>query len=418
MKYIEFIEACNQMFGTGRPSDIARELEVSPQAINNWKIRDQVPKKYVNKLKSFLTKSSSSHVSNDNSSKDNSGFSHNSLLDDDYDIIELFLKISKIIVLNKFLISLIPMIFAIIVTSYYKFFDEPQFRSTSKFLPVSAAQSASSSVANMASKYGVNLGSGGNNANLASGQMVPDIINSVYFRTELLKNLFKTSLSSKETNLISIILKREIDLEKTKDLLSRERMLKTAVTKLNKIISISVPKRSPLLVVNVTSNDPVLSAEICNGILSTLQKIMDKFKYDRIVEKKLFINDRIIQVKSDLVYLEESLKEFREKNRRILDSPELLLTQERFIRDLQVQNQIYITLKTEFEIARIEEIVGGSHIQILDPPNYPTRKINKSLKNIFIFCLVLSFAIILIALVAFDWFRSTFNASRVKNLLN
>ena len=30
-------------------SDIARELDVSPQVVNNWKKRDKVPYKYVKK---------------------------------------------------------------------------------------------------------------------------------------------------------------------------------------------------------------------------------------------------------------------------------------------------------------------------------------------------------------------------------
>ena len=37
----------NLSFGTERPADIAKELNVSPQVINNWKLRDTVPYKYV-----------------------------------------------------------------------------------------------------------------------------------------------------------------------------------------------------------------------------------------------------------------------------------------------------------------------------------------------------------------------------------
>ena len=38
-------------FGTKRPADIAKELEVSPQVVSNWKSRNQVPYKYVKKIR-------------------------------------------------------------------------------------------------------------------------------------------------------------------------------------------------------------------------------------------------------------------------------------------------------------------------------------------------------------------------------
>ena len=47
MKYNELLRLMNLSFGTERPADIAKELNVSPQVINNWKLRDTVPYKYV-----------------------------------------------------------------------------------------------------------------------------------------------------------------------------------------------------------------------------------------------------------------------------------------------------------------------------------------------------------------------------------
>ena len=44
MKFQEFTQIMSNQ-GFEKLADIARELGVSPQAINNWKIRDQVPHK-------------------------------------------------------------------------------------------------------------------------------------------------------------------------------------------------------------------------------------------------------------------------------------------------------------------------------------------------------------------------------------
>ena len=54
MKYNDLLNVCAKVFGTDRPADIARELDITPQAINNWEIRDQVPYKYTKKLKAII----------------------------------------------------------------------------------------------------------------------------------------------------------------------------------------------------------------------------------------------------------------------------------------------------------------------------------------------------------------------------
>ena len=57
MTFTEFQSIFYEGLGVERPSDIARELDVSPQVINNWKSRDFVPSKYVEILKAKIQKS-------------------------------------------------------------------------------------------------------------------------------------------------------------------------------------------------------------------------------------------------------------------------------------------------------------------------------------------------------------------------
>ena len=47
-------------------SDIAREFDVSPQVVNNWKKRNQVPYKYVKRLKEIIEKNEQGSFSNNN----------------------------------------------------------------------------------------------------------------------------------------------------------------------------------------------------------------------------------------------------------------------------------------------------------------------------------------------------------------
>ena len=73
------------------------------------------------------------------------------------------------------------------------------------------------------------------------------------------------------------------------------------------------------------------------------------------------------------------MKEFRESNRIITSSPTLLLEQERLIREIATVNQIYGSLKIEYEKSKIEESRFDTVLEILDPPEISTRAVNINL---------------------------------------
>ena len=78
-------------------------------------------------------------------------------------------------------------------------------------------------------------------------------------------------------------------------------------------------------------------------------------------------------MKQDLTKAENRLKEFREKNRQVL-SPQLLLEQERLIRDVQINATIYTELRKQFELVKIEEVKNIPIINIMDTARAPAKK--------------------------------------------
>ena len=92
---------------------------------------------------------------------------------------------------------------------------------------------------------------------------------------------------------------------------------------------------------------------------------------------------------------ENRLKDFREKNREILSSPELLLEQNRLLRNVEIQSQLYITLLSQYELVSIDESEDFSFIEIIDPPFVPTYRMApiffNSLIKYFIFGIFFGF---------------------------
>ena len=61
MKFSELQKIMEENYGADRPADIARELNVTPQAVNNWKIRE-FPYKYVRKIRIGLGNKSDENI--------------------------------------------------------------------------------------------------------------------------------------------------------------------------------------------------------------------------------------------------------------------------------------------------------------------------------------------------------------------
>ncbi|MGB2870033.1 MAG: hypothetical protein WBD36_16410, partial [Bacteroidota bacterium] len=108
-------------------------------------------------------------------------------------------------------------------------------------------------------------------------------------------------------------------------------------------------------------------------------------------EQRKFVEGRITEVKSDLETAENRLKEFREKNRIVTGSPQLLLEQERLLRELQINATVYTELKKQYEIAKIEEIKNIPIINVMDEARPAALKDRPKRRDIVLTMLLLSF---------------------------
>ena len=96
------------------------------------------------------------------------------------------------------------------------------------------------------------------------------------------------------------------------------------------------------------------------------------------VKTHIFLMDAI---GADISGFEEDLKKFRQNNRNIQGSPGLLLEEDRLKRELVSLERVYTTLKSQYEITRIEEIGSSKLIMILDKPEIPMMRISPKRKD-------------------------------------
>ena len=92
------------------------------------------------------------------------------------------------------------------------------------------------------------------------------------------------------------------------------------------------------------------------------------------LDHRRFIEERLNNSKDQLSLSEEELTKFREKHPFAMDTPDLQLQRGRLIRNVEVNQQVYITLRQQYEMARIDELKEVPVINILDKGEIPAHK--------------------------------------------
>ena len=185
-------------------ADIARALSVSPQVVNNWKTRDSIPYKYVKKIREIEDSKKLENEFNKEDlrllkslqkidSVDNVVVDEVSIKDD---LIKIILGL-KTYLTNYYKFILLFTSFVVTVTAFYVIYVSPLVYKTSvTILPVESADS-NNRANGLASQFGLSIGGG--SSNLASTQLIPDLIKSNSLLGALLNQMISKDDSSKIT---------------------------------------------------------------------------------------------------------------------------------------------------------------------------------------------------------------------------
>ena len=149
--------------------------------------------------------------------------------------------------------------------------------------------------------------------------------------------------------------------------------LENAIEKLQKLISVS-EEQSGLIVVSVQMEDPNLAASITNYIADYVKEFISIEQEKEAIKQKEFIYDQMLSAKSDLSNSELKLTNFFKKYPLALGNPDLQLQQGRLTREIEENQAVYITLRQQYEIAKIEAEEDKLFINILDTGDVAVRK--------------------------------------------
>ena len=219
--------------------------------------------------------------------------------------------------------------------------------------------SSMSSLAGLASLAGVNVSAGD------ISRLYPVILTSESVLTAVAQKRFATERFKDSVSLIQYLGLNEG---------SPARDLDEALRRLKDLMIVSFDTKTSVVSASVEMREPRLAAEVLNAAIDELDLFLREKKSTSATEQRKWIESRLVQVDLELRAAEEALKNFREKNRQVANSPQLLLEQDRLAREVQVKGTIDIELRKQAEIAKIDEIKQVTTINVLDEAREPVRK--------------------------------------------
>ena len=255
-------------------------------------------------------------------------------------------------------------------------------------------------MAGMASQLGLSMPMNFGNE-IPWDEMFPEIIKSENLAKSILNENFSSNKYGKKEYLSSII-EQEYKL-KNKSRVFLEKMI---IHEFNKMIKVSKSRLSPIVTIELDFFEPQVAANILKKVIEVAGRTQVKIKLKQISEKRQFIEERISEVTKALKNAELNLKEFKESNRRVERSPSLKLEESRLEREVSLQTTLYMTLKSQFENVKIEEVEEAAMIEVIDGPIVPFKVTRPKKVSSVIFTFIFAFLSLFFIFYLKDYYRS------------
>ena len=200
--------------------------------------------------------------------------------------------------------------------------------------------------------------------------------------TQQIAGISIPSLTSNRDIFVSILKSRTIaqnlvEQFKLKDYY-KDSDLESAIKSLQSVTKVSVSKEG-VIEIKVEDRNPKMAADIANAYTTQIDRLMTGFGTGKAGNQRRFISEQLVKVQKELKAAEENLRQFQESNRAVLlgdmansmrlptaQVPKVGIDMVRLMRDLRVQEAVYILLTQQLEQAKIGEAQDTPLVQVLD----------------------------------------------------
>lgn len=268
--------------------------------------------------------------------------------------------------------------FALVVAvGLYSFFiAKPTYSASAVFLPLNPPSMSDrmSSVAGPGSMQGQDPDQN------TTPEYYTALLSSQTFLTSIMKQKFNVQELGGSVELIDYVSTRKDDILESfqndgpEDQVRQQR----GAAKLEKMLKITSGKSksltsAPLLTITVTTSEAQLSADIANALLKLFITYNQGARNLMAIDNRKFVEVQLKESEEFLKSAESALVQFSSRNRKI-STPELQTEKDRLVRTVKVQEEVFITLKKQLELAKIREQENQITIEVLEIATAPIKK--------------------------------------------
>jgi uncharacterized protein involved in exopolysaccharide biosynthesis len=287
------------------------------------------------------------------------------------------------------------------------FFVKPYYESSVVILPEYGSKSNMlSQFSGLAALAGVKVGEA------APTEIYQNLLQSESVMAPVIYGRYLTKEYPDSVNLIQYF---EIDTkDKNPEIQKRIRFLEVNKLFTKTLISTDLDRMTKILTIKVTMPEAQLSADVVNKLVESLDLYIMTKRKSYAGEQRYYLEKRVEQIKDSLTICENKLRDFRELNRMIVQSPNLLLEQGRLMRNVEIQQNVYIELTKQLELAKIDEIKDAPILNIKENAQNPILKVGPKKLTILILIFFLSLLVSGIYLFNEDIIKKTYKYIKIK----
>ena len=250
---------------------------------------------------------------------------------------------------------------AAILAAIYAFLAPPVYTAETTFLPRMDEPQPNLMLGQLVSLAGLSLEQGG-----AYEALYGRIILSDRVLDTLLTRTWPDELAGQERKLVAILGDETDDpraVLKTKRRLRRD------------WLSFARDKTTGFMRLQVSlERRPRLAADLANHLTDELDRYLGESSRSRAGNQRSFVEDRLEAVQRELRSAEQALVEFERDNRAWSSSPPLTMQHGELRREVEVQSTLWVELRRQQELARIDEHKDIVRLEILDRATPPLDK--------------------------------------------
>jgi uncharacterized protein involved in exopolysaccharide biosynthesis len=149
--------------------------------------------------------------------------------------------------------------------------------------------------------------------------------------------------------------------------------LEAGVKKITKAVNPGMDPRTAFVWFSVDAQWPELSAEVANRLIYLVSNFNRETRTSKAKSRREFVQMRYDSAQAALRLIEERERMFYEQNRGLITAPGLQFQLNQLKRDAELANSLYLSLASQLESARIDEINDAALITVIDSAAVPRK---------------------------------------------